>query len=80
MTQRWAIVGGGVLGLDLARRLHSGDRHITLYESAPTVGGLASAWQVGPVTWDKFYHVVLRSDAHTRGMLHRLRRSGTTDR
>ena len=31
-------------------------------EAAPKLGGLASAWQVGGVTWDRFYHVILPSD------------------
>src|SRR5581483_10086961 len=45
---------------------------ITVYESAPSVGGLASAWSVGPVQWDRYYHVTLTSDAATRGLLREL--------
>ena len=39
---------------------------VTVYESAPEIGGLASAWQIGDVVWDKHYHVTLLSDSFTR--------------
>lgn len=71
---RIAIVGGGLLGLTLGHRLHRErpDATITVFESAPHVGGLASAWSVGPVTWDRFYHVTLASDAALRSLLREL--------
>ena len=60
------IVGGGMLGLALARKL-SGDRDVVVLEAAPSAGGLASAWSLDdvpgePVRWDRFYHVVLSAD------------------
>lgn len=69
-----AIVGGGMLGLTLAHRLAQQGRPVTLYEAAPTLGGLASAWSLpidgeDPIVWDRHYHVTLLSDAHTRGIL-----------
>ena len=39
---------------------------MTVYESATEIGGLASAWQIGDVVWDKHYHVTLLSDSFTR--------------
>ncbi len=63
------IVGGGMLGLGLARRLKSAGCDVTVIESAPRIGGLASAQQIGPVTWDRFYHVTLLSDATLRELL-----------
>ena len=68
----WAIVGGGLLGLTLARRLSQAGHRVTVYEAAPTLGGLASAWSLDGVVWDRHYHVVLRSDAFTRGLLSEL--------
>ncbi|MBC5798938.1 MAG: NAD(P)/FAD-dependent oxidoreductase [Candidatus Eremiobacteraeota bacterium] len=64
-----AIVGGGVLGLTLALRLAQRGERVTVFERAPNFGGLASAWTLGGVTWDRHYHVTLFSDAHTRALL-----------
>lgn len=66
---RWAIVGGGILGLTLAHRLSQRAQDVTLFESAPTLGGLASAWRLGDVVWDRHYHVTLLSDTRLRGLL-----------
>jgi protoporphyrinogen oxidase len=72
MTHRYAIVGGGILGMMLAHRLAQQGRDVTLFESAATLGGLASAWQLGDVTWDRHYHVTLLSDSHLRSLLSEL--------
>jgi protoporphyrinogen oxidase len=68
-TESWAVVGGGMLGMTLAHRLAQAGKQVTLYESAPQFGGLASAWQLGDITWDRHYHVTLLSDTHLRGLL-----------
>jgi protoporphyrinogen oxidase len=67
--ERWAIVGGGLLGMTLARRLAQGGQSVTLFEGAPHLGGLASAWQLGDVVWDRHYHVTLLSDTTLRALL-----------
>lgn len=64
--ERWAVVGGGVLGLTLALRLREQGKDVTVLEGAETIGGLAASWQFGGVEWDKHYHVTLLSDSHTR--------------
>ncbi len=64
--QNIAIIGSGFLGLTLALRLAEAGNRVTVYESAPEIGGLASAWQIGDVVWDKHYHVTLLSDSFTR--------------
>ena len=61
-----AIIGSGFLGLTLALRLRNRGDRVTVFESAPEIGGLASAWQIGDVSWDRHYHVTLLSDSHTR--------------
>lgn len=66
---RWGIVGGGLLGLTVAHRLAQAGHQVTVLEAAPELGGLASAWQVGNITWDRFYHVVMLSDRHLRRLL-----------
>ena len=59
---RWAIVGGGILGQALALRLSLAGKKVTLLEAAPELGGLASVWTLGNITYDKFYHVILPFD------------------
>jgi len=66
---RWGVVGGGVLGLVLAHRLAEGGDDVTLVEGAPEIGGLAAAWQLGDVTWDRHYHVTLLSDRRTQELV-----------
>jgi protoporphyrinogen oxidase len=72
-----AVVGGGMAGVALALRLSAAGRAVTLYEAAPALGGLASAWQIdvpgeAPLVWDRHYHVTLTSDAATRRVLDEL--------
>ncbi len=71
--QSVAVVGGGLLGLTAALRLIEAGARVTVFEAAPDLGGLASAWSLtapsGPVTWDRFYHVTLASDAAWRELL-----------
>jgi protoporphyrinogen oxidase len=59
---------GSVVALRLAQAGHS----VTLYEAAPALGGLASAWSIGDVVWDRHYHVTLLSDQHLRSLLDEL--------
>ena len=66
---RWGVVGGGVLGLMLAHRLAERGDDVTLIEGASEIGGLAAAWQLGDVTWDRHYHVTLLSDRRTQELV-----------
>ncbi len=69
------VVGGGWLGLTVALRLAEAGAAVTVFESAPSLGGLASAWslplgnETEPVVWDRYYHVTLESDAAIRRLL-----------
>ena len=65
----WGIVGGGLLGMTLAHRLSQRGEKVTLLESGAELGGLAAAWSVGDLVWDRHYHVILLSDSHLRGLL-----------
>ena len=73
--QRWAIVGGGILGMTLAMRLAQQGKPVTLFEAAPNLGGLADAWRLGDLTWDRHYHVTLLSDMALRKILDELQLS-----
>tara|TARA_R110002049_G_scaffold185580_3_gene353842 strand:- start:86657 stop:88078 length:1422 start_codon:yes stop_codon:yes gene_type:complete len=66
---RWLVVGGGVMGLKIARDLVARGQSVTIAEAAPQFGGLTSAWQLGDATWDRFYHVTLLSDSKLREQL-----------
>jgi protoporphyrinogen oxidase len=67
--QHWGIVGGGMLGMTLAHRLAQQGVRVTLLEAAPQLGGLTSAWRLGDVVWDRYYHVTLLSDENLRRLL-----------
>lgn len=66
--QSWAVVGSGMLGMTIAHRLQQQGHSVTVFESAGNAGGLADAWQVGDVTWDRHYHVTLMSDFLVRDL------------
>jgi protoporphyrinogen oxidase len=68
-TEHYGIVGGGLLGMTVAWELVRRGHKATVLEAAPQLGGLASAWQIGGITWDRYYHVTLSSDAALRGLL-----------
>lgn len=59
---RYAVVGGGAAGLTLAWRLARAGESVTLYESEPRAGGLASGFRVGTAALERFYHHIFRSD------------------
>lgn len=58
-----------MLGMTLALRLAQAGQQVTLFESAETLGGLASAWSLGNIVWDRHYHVTLLSDQYFRSLL-----------
>ena len=64
--QKWAVLGGGMLGMTIAHRLRQQGHRVTLIEGRSRLGGLADAWQVGDITWDRHYHVTLLSDLYVR--------------
>ncbi len=67
--ERWGIVGGGILGMTLAKRLREQGADVSLFEAGDRLGGLASAWSLGDVIWDRHYHVILLSDSRLRALL-----------
>ena len=71
-SERWGIIGGGFLGMTLAHRLAQNGRRVTLFEGADHLGGLAGAWRLGNVIWDRHYHVTLLSDHYLRALLEEL--------
>lgn len=70
---RVGIIGGGTMGLVLAWRLSKAGLPVTVIEAAPQLGGLATWFDYGDFTWDKFYHVIPRSDDHLLELFCQLR-------
>ncbi len=66
---KFAIAGGGMLGLTLAMRMAKQGHDVTLIEADPSLGGLASVWKLGDIVWDKHYHVTLLSDSRLRNLV-----------
>lgn len=62
-----------MLGMTTALRLAQKGQSVTLFESSPEIGGLTSAWRIGEVNWDRFYHVTLLSDEYLRTILRELK-------
>ncbi len=52
------------MGLAAGRKLASGGHAVTIFERASQPGGLATWHDYGPFVWDRFYHVILPTDAH----------------
>ena len=59
-----AIIGGGLMGVTLARKLSTQGHTVTVFEQNEQIGGLATWQDFGQFSWDKFYHVILPSDRH----------------
>ena len=68
-SQKYGIIGGGILGMTLALRLRQAGNEVTLFEASDRAGGLASEWEMDGITWDRFYHVILLSDLNTRRLI-----------
>jgi protoporphyrinogen oxidase len=66
------VIGGGIMGVDIARRLCREGFEVSLMEGSPEIGGLASPSKFGDYTWDKFYHVILPDDLFTLNMIKEL--------
>jgi protoporphyrinogen oxidase len=61
-AQHVGIVGGGITGLTAAFYLLRAGARVTVVESGSQLGGLATHFDFGDFSWDKFYHCILTSD------------------
>jgi protoporphyrinogen oxidase len=60
---RVAVIGAGILGTTLSLRLAEAGVDVTLLERGSSAGGLAGAMDFGGHRVDRFYHVIVPSDA-----------------
>ena len=64
MTRRAIVIGGGPAGIKAAHHLVKSGAEVTLLESAPVLGGLASAFDVQGVRIERYYHFICKGDDH----------------
>ncbi len=62
MTKKAVVIGGGPAGIKAAHGLAKAGLAVTLLESAPVLGGLASSFDVQGVSIERYYHFICRGD------------------
>ena len=60
--KRAVVIGGGPAGLKAAHVLVKAGLTVTLLESAPVLGGLASSFDVQGVRIERYYHFICKGD------------------
>jgi protoporphyrinogen oxidase len=66
-----AVIGGGILGLETARRCAALGDQVTVFE-AGDIGGLVASHEVGGHQVDRAYHVILGTDTRTCALMEAL--------
>ncbi|NTV37052.1 MAG: NAD(P)/FAD-dependent oxidoreductase [Anaerolineaceae bacterium] len=67
------IIGGGLMGICIGYFLAQKGIEVEIFEGAPTLGGLAGSMELPDGTRvDRFYHAILSSDSHLRGLCEEL--------
>ena len=62
--RRAIVIGGGPAGIKAAHELAKAGAEVTLLESAPLLGGLASTFDVQGVRIERYYHFICKGDDH----------------
>ena len=62
MSRRVVVIGGGPAGLKAAHAAIKGGAAVTLLESAPVLGGLASSFDVQGTRIERYYHFICKGD------------------
>jgi protoporphyrinogen oxidase len=67
-----AVVGAGLLGLAVTHRLRDRGHNVTVFETAPDVGGLARSWEHDGIHWDRHCHLTIPSDLLAQQVIRRI--------
>jgi protoporphyrinogen oxidase len=70
--KRVAVLGGGIAGLATAHFLLNAGHHPVVLEASEQLGGLGTWFDHRGTELDRFYHVILDSDAELVALLHEL--------
>jgi protoporphyrinogen oxidase len=76
-ARRAVVIGGGPAGIKAAHELVKSGAEVTLLESAPVLGGLASVFDVQGVRIERYYHFICKGDDH---LVDTLRELGLSDK
>jgi len=77
VTRRVVVIGGGPAGLKAAHAAVKGGAAVTLLESGPVLGGLASSFDVQGTRIERYYHFICKGDDDLQDTLAEL---GLSDR
>lgn len=66
---RVAVIGGGVAGLASAYFLAKAGHRPVVFESSGQLGGIATHFEHHGITLDRYYHVILDSDAELMSLI-----------
>jgi protoporphyrinogen oxidase len=70
---RWAVLGGGLAGVTLARLLHEREHEVRVFEREPEPGGLCRSRTEKGFTFDSGgSHVIFSQDAEVLAFMHRV--------
>jgi protoporphyrinogen oxidase len=61
-SMKYAVLGGGSLGLMAAYRLAQAGQTVMVFEQEQIAGGLAAGFRIGDTWLEKYYHHLFRSD------------------
>jgi len=64
MAGHAVVIGGGPAGIKAAHELIKTGARVTLLETAPILGGLASVFDVQGVRIERYYHFICKGDDH----------------
>jgi protoporphyrinogen oxidase len=76
MSRRVVVIGGGPAGLKAAHTAVKGGASVTLLESGPILGGLASSFDVQGTRIERYYHFICKGDDHLQDTLAELGLAG----